>query len=363
MERGSIVADDETRLKALIRADLPPEAFARHPWRLLLGLPLAALIAGGSAALVLLPLPWWVALPGAVAVGALYASFFFFGHEVAHGAVVGSPRLQEAVLYVTGLIYLISPHLWRIWHNRAHHRHTNEPEQDPDTFGTLEQFRANRLSQVLARFAPGSGHWLSALYLLTFFTLHSQGVLWRRDYRGELERLDRRRARLDTAGMAAFWIAVALWAGPRGALLAVVIPMLMVNFVMMSYVVTNHMLRELGPGAGALRTTMSVTTFRLLDLLFLNFSHHVEHHLFPAMSPRYYPRVRRSLRRHAGDRYLAPGHWRALRWVFRTPRVYADPVTLVQPWTGRQVVLAEVEAGLRPRAGSALAAAGPAGRG
>jgi fatty acid desaturase len=344
---GSRGLETESSLKARIRGDLPAEAFARHPWRLLLGIPLILLIPGVSVAMVILPLPWYVALAGSIVVGSLYASFFFFGHEAGHGAMVRSPRLQEAVLYASCLIYCLSPHLWMIWHNHAHHGHTNMPEHDPDTFGTLEEFRQRRFSRFFGRFAPGSGHWLSAFYLPTFFSLHSQGVLWVNSFRPPFRRLNRPRAIIDSVGMAAFWLGVSLWAGPRGTLFAVLIPMLMVNFVMMSYVVTNHMLRRLAPGPDSLATTMSVSTFKFLDLLFFNFSHHVEHHLFPSMSPRYYPLVRRSLYRHAGDRYLAPSHWRALRLAFRTPRLYADAETLVQPTGDHRVSLAAVEAAIR----------------
>lgn len=320
-------------------------------WRLVLGVPLLVLIAGGTVAVVCLPLPWYAAVPISVGVGVLYASLFFFGHEVGHGAIIRSRRGQTAVLYITCLIYCLSPHLWQIWHNHAHHGRTNEPDRDPDSFGTLEHFRRNPVSQALAAFAPGSGHWLSAFFLLTFFTAQSHYVLWLNSFTEEFQRLDRRRAKLESVAMATFWVVVAVWAGPGGAVLGVVIPMLTVNCVMMSYVVTNHMLRPLVTRPNALDTTMSVSTSKVLDLLFFNFSHHVEHHLFPSMSPRYYPLVRRSLRRLVGDRYLAPSHWRALRLVFRTPRLYADSHTLVDARGDSRVSTATVEAALRSPAG------------
>lgn len=345
--RGHSWSETENDLRRRILADLPAAALAMHPWRLLLGIPLLALIAGGTVAVVRLPLPWYAALAISVSLGVLYASLFFFGHEVGHGAIIRSRRGQTAVLYVTCLIYCLSPHLWKIWHNQAHHGRTNEPGRDPDSFGTLEHFQRNPVSRALACFAPGSGHWLSALYLLMFFTAQSHYVLWLNSFTDEFRRFNRRRAKLESAAMAAFWVIVGVWAGPGGALLAVVIPMLTVNYVMMSYVVTNHMLRPLVTRPDALDTTMSVSTSRLFDLIFFNFSHHVEHHLFPSMSPRYYPLVRESLRRHAGDRYLAPSHWRALRLVFLTPRLYVDSHTLVDPRGGSRVTIATVEAALR----------------
>src|SRR5262249_12079172 len=198
--------------------------------------------------------PWYAALVVSVGLGSLYVSLFFFGHEVAHGAVCRSRRVQGAVLYVTGLIYCISPHLWMIWHNHAHHAHTNMPDHDPDTFGTVSQFRQRRFSQFFGRCAPGSGHWLSVLYLPTFFTLHSQGVLWVNSFQASFRRLNRRRAILDSVGMAAVWLALGVSVGLRGTLFVIVIPMLTTNAIMMSYVVTNHMLRRLAAGPDSVNT-------------------------------------------------------------------------------------------------------------
>src|SRR5918998_1007791 len=94
--------------------------------------------------------------------------------------------------------------------------------------------------------APGSGHWLSATYLFAFFALQAQSVLWwkSRTMPG-YGRLNRKRAVVDSVLLAAFWIGISIALGVRGTLLAVVIPMLVANFVVLSYVITNHMLRPL----------------------------------------------------------------------------------------------------------------------
>jgi fatty acid desaturase len=337
--------DRERAIIAKIRADLPPEAFVNHPLRALLAIPLIGMIVAGSIMLVLLPLPWYVALFGSLLIGNLYGSLMFLGHEIGHGATVRSRRLQDLFLYLAGAIFCLSPHLWRVWHHQTHHAHTNIARRDPDHFGTLEEFyHLPRLGQFAFKLAPGSGHWLSALYLFCFFTVQSQEVLWlsSRTMPG-FERLQPKRAILDSACLATFWIVICLLAGARGAFFVVILPMLMANFVTLSYIVTNHMLRPLTETHDTLGTTMSVTTHKIFDVMHFQFSHHVEHHLFPAMSSVYYPLVRQSLRRHAGESYMSPPHLWALYVLFKTPRVYADAQTLIEPYSGRKVQVAEVE--------------------
>jgi fatty acid desaturase len=338
-------ARGDARLIRLVRADLPPEAFRRRPWRALLVVPLVALIVATSAAIAAAP-PWYAAAALSLLLGNLYASLFFFGHEVAHGAVVRSRRVQDALLYPAFAIVCLSPHFWRIWHHSAHHAHTNEPGVDPDNFGTLEEYRARPYGRFILKFSPGSGHWLSALNLFTFFTLHAQNTLWLRSRGPAFRRLRRGRAVLDSALMLAFWIALGVRLGPAGALWVIVIPMLLVNAITMSYIETNHQLRPLDGELDTLATTMSVRTLRVLDLVHFHFSHHVEHHLFPTLSGRWAPLVRESLMRHAPGRYLAPSHWRALRMLFSTPRLYDGPDVLADPVSGRRVRVADVEAAL-----------------
>jgi fatty acid desaturase len=348
------MTETEESLRAKVRADLPPHVFTPKPLWALLVIPIVGLIVAGSVMLVTVPLSWPVAILCSVLIGHLYSSLTFVGHDITHGASIKPGRLRMLVTYLTFAVYGVSPYLWLAWHHQAHHGQTNVVGRDPDNFGTLDEFLGSDwFTRFLFRCAPGSGR-VSAIYLFMFFTLQGQGVLWTKsrtmpDFRG----VRRRRVLVDTALLAVFWVAVAVLAGPWGALLIVLIPMLVSNFVVMSYIVTTHMLCPVVPSRDTLRTSMGVTTFKILDVPHFHFSHHLEHHLFPAMCSWYYPRVRRSLRRHLGPDYLAPSHWRALRAVFTTPRLYDRFHTLVDPFTGRRLAVEEVQAGLagsgRPR--------------
>lgn len=347
--------DTEESLRADVRADLPAAMFAPKPLWSLLVIPIVGLIVAGSVMLAIVPLSWPLAIVCSVLVGHLYGSLTFIGHDITHGASIRPGRLRTLVTYLSFAVYGVSPHLWVAWHHQAHHGQTNVIGRDPDNFGTLDEFKnTDWLTRLMLRFAPGSGHPVSAVYLFLFFTLQGQGVLWTKSKQmPEFRNVRRRRVLVDTALLAAFWVTVAVLTGPWGALVVVLIPMMVSNFVVMSYIVTTHMLCPMVASRDTLRTSMGVTTNRLFDVLHFHFSHHLEHHLFPAMCSWYYPRVRQSLRRRLGVAYLAPAHGRALRAIFTTPRLYDRFQTLVDPFTGRRLAVDEVQAALAGSGGGA----------
>lgn len=334
---------------ASIRAALPARLFRNTPGRTLWIVPLACAIVTGSIIIARVSLSLWILAALSVAIGLLYASLFFYGHELAHGAMTRNRMLQTCILYAAFLIFCLSPHLWSIWHVQVHHGYTNEPGRDPDHFGTTDDFWRHPSNHMVLRFAPGSGHWLSVFFLLIGFPIHVQGVLWVKSARlPGFDRLRRRRACLDSAVMLSIWVAVFAIVGAVRGVFIVLIPMVVANFAIMSYIGTNHLLRPLAEGAGPLETSMSITSPKWCDLLFFHFSHHIEHHLFPAMATCFAPLVRRALIEQYGARYLAPPHFRALRLLFVTPRLYEGD-RLVDPWRRRYVYLSDVDSALRDR--------------
>jgi fatty acid desaturase len=75
----------------------------------------------------------------------------------------------------------------------------------------------------------------------------------------------------------------------------------------------------------------------LLDLLHLNFSHHVEHHIFPGMNTSYYPMLRRILLERYPEHYQLLDGREAWHRLLTTPRHYRDGETLVN-WRGDRAV-------------------------
>lgn len=313
--------------------------------RVLLVVPLVATIVLLSLVISLVSLPWFVKILIGLAIGNTYGGLMFFAHEVAHGATAKSRKIQDAVLYLACAIFCFSPHLWRVWHNAVHHSHTNDPRRDPDHFGTLEQFFTQTpRRRALNNFAPGMSL-LSVGYLFVFFALQAQSVLWFKTRElEELNPLRRGRAAIDSILMLSFWIGLGCVIGLNAAIYVIVIPFLVANFVVLSYVLTNHMLMPLTTTSDILASTMSVRTLLILDKVHFRFSHHVEHHLFPGMPSSRYGLVRSYLINHYGRTYVCPGHWWALIAILATPRIYETNDVLCNPFTDRRQPLAETHA-------------------
>jgi fatty acid desaturase len=315
-----------------IRAELPEDTFEMQPQRALWFIPLALVGFGSIATIVVATPPWYLCLLLSLVIGQCLAAMGFLAHEVLHGSVVTSKGLQTFLGYLGFAPMLVSPTLWRTWHNQVHHGKTNQGNADPDGFGTITRYEKAPSTRFVARLAPGSRHPMSYLFFTYWFAFHGQVVLWIQSrYLRGFRRMNRRRAIVDTAVSALLWIAVAVAAGPFYALFAIVIPLVIANFLVMSYIATNHFMRPLTESNDPIENSMSVNTYAWIDRLHFNFSHHVEHHLFPNMSAKHAPRVRAWLLENEADRYVSPPHWLAFLYLYRTPRVYLDSTTLCDP--------------------------------
>jgi fatty acid desaturase len=317
-----------------IRPHLPAEVFRPVAGRLA-WLPVhLAIITGAGAAVVLASPPWYVALGCALVAGHSWGCLGFLAHEALHHAVVRNRTVEKLVGYAGFGIYGLSPTLWVAWHNQAHHGNTGKPVADPDGFGTLRFWEKSRVVRALETFAPGSRRVQSALFLFVWFSVHSLLVLlFHSERNGYYARVSRRTVYAESGTMLAFWVGVLALVGPWRFLFVYVVPVLVANAIVMSYIATNHFLNPLTETNDPLANTLSVTGPRWLERLHLEFGYHVEHHFFPTVSGRHAPAVRDVLRRLYGDRYLTMPHARALRLLYARPKVHDGHDALIDPRT------------------------------
>jgi len=311
-----------------LRRRLPARCFGPVPARLWWLVPHLAVIVLGIAWIGMDNLGWLPSLGLALLLGTSFASLGFLGHEVLHGSVVRTPWLSSLVGGICFAPFNIGPRLWRKWHNAEHHGHTQQPNRDPDTVEMVAMLEQRRALRVFFRVPLGVRSFLTFASFAGWFSFHSFQML-RRYYRGF------GRGRLVVLGQflapLSVWLALLVWLGPAKFLFAYLLPVMLANFLVMSYIATNHLLNPLAQGHDPLAYSLTVTVPRWVDVLHLNFSHHTEHHIFPKMSLKHAPLLKRHLRELWPDRYHEMPLWLALRALWRTPRLYLGHNALFDP--------------------------------
>ena len=319
-----------------IRPLLSPEDFAPARSRLLWIPVHLSVLVSGALALSGSQLPWFLRPLLSLLMGCSFAGLTFLGHETLHGAVVRGKRLRRAIGWLGFLPFAVSPRLWEAWHNRVHHNRTNQPGQDPDAYPTLEEYLHSPVVRAVTEWAPGRKRLRGALSLLVGFTIQSKHMLLDARRRKWLTPAEHNRAVAETLLAVAFWAVVAVLLGPLAFLFAYVLPLLVANVIVMSFILTNHSLSPHTEINDPLLNSLSVTGPRWFEWLTLGFGYHVEHHLFPAMSARHAAKLRDILRARWPESYQSLPLLRALRALHRTARVYETHTTLFDPKTGRR---------------------------
>jgi len=281
--------------------------------------------------------PWPIVPILSVAIGLSFGGLMFLGHETLHGGVLRG-RWAWADTLVGSICYaplLLSPLLWRSWHNRLHHANANRLGIDPDMYPSLDAYRSSATTRfALDNFALGGRRFRGVLSLVIGFTVQSMQILIRA--RSLLE-MSPRRHRLAIAGTVVAvlgWLTVAVLIGPLAFLFAYVIPHVIANVVVMTFIVTNHGLSPANDENDPLLGSLTVTLPRWLEWLTLDFGYHVEHHLFPSASTRHARAIRAELQAEWPDRYKSMPLATAIGALYHSGRVYQDATTLLDPRSG-----------------------------
>ena len=317
-----------------LRPDLPADVFEPARSRVL-WLPFhAALIATLAWALAAghVPAPLWPVV--SLVIGCCLAGVTFLAHETLHGGVIRGKWAIRIVGWFGLVPFTLSPRLWMGWHNRVHHNHCGQPGIDPDMYPTLEEYRTQKAARVMVGFSLGRRRFVGLLSLLFGFTGQSMQMPFGARKRNILSPRQHRVAIAETLLGIAFWAAVAVLVGFVPFIFVYLLPLVVANSIVMTFIMTNHNLSPLTPVNDPLLNSLSVTLPRPLEWLTLNFGFHVEHHLFPTISTRQGPIVRDVIKAKFPERYQSMPLTHALVALHRSARVYQDDVTLVDPATG-----------------------------
>lgn len=318
-----------------LREHLDPKIFRPNPKRLI-GF---ALCMGVASALILFTVlanpAWYFKVLAGLGIGFCTGTLGFLCHEALHGSIVRNHKAQDALFFFGIIPFFISPTYWRHSHNRLHHGNAQKLGIDPDAFPNTRLFKASKYMQFMYPFTPGSGHKRSIFYFFYWFSLHNlvAQVYMRFHHRG-FDDMNHRRATIELSLQVLIGIAYLALIGPSNWLPLFVLPFVIQNYMLMSYISTNHNISPLTSVNDPLANSLSVKVHPVLEFLNINFGYHVEHHLFPTMCASHAKTVHKELVRQFPNDYKIMPKWKAIKLLYSTPRVYKNAHTLIHPHTG-----------------------------
>ena len=317
-----------------LKKTLPQNIFQRTPARAIYMVSFLLLNGAMITFVIQMDPAWYWKLLCAFMMGQFNAGLAFVAHETLHGSILKNRLLQDVVGFIGFGPFLVSPTYWRFWHNHLHHGNTQLIYKDPDAFPTLSVYKRSKFMRLVFNLAPGSKHPLSYFYLFYWFSFQSvlnqsymrfKNKMWANMNHGRVTK--------EFAAIAFLAGAYTYFVGLDNFLWLVAIPFFIQNYVVLSYICTNHNISPLTKINDPLENSLTVTTHPIIDFVHMNFGYHVEHHLFPRISGRHAKQVHRELNNLYPDKYKHMPKWRALKYLYQTPRIYKNSNELVHPKT------------------------------
>ena len=301
----------------------------------------AFLYYGGAALTVYLvtsyDLPWYLNIILAVFMGMCLGGNAFLAHEVLHGAIVKNKKLQDLIGFFGFTSFLISPTYWRFWHNTLHHGNTQLLYKDPDAFPTKMIWNKSKFMKFVFPLSPGSGTIRSYFYFFYWFSFQAfLNQIYMRFGNKMWAQMNHKKVTLEFLLAALVMGSYIYFIGSQNILCLIVIPFMIQNYTVMSYISTNHNISPYTKINDPLVNSLTVTNNRFLEFFNLNFGYHTEHHLFPSMPASKAKMVSEKLKEMYPEKYKIMPKAKALKLLYSTPRIYKNREILIHPKTGKE---------------------------
>jgi len=221
------------------------------------------------AALILFKIPFWPILM--LPLGVMIVFLFTALHESIHETAFETGWINRGVGLLAGLLILLPP-LWFRYFHLAHHRHTHDPDNDPE----LMSPKPETVPQYL-RYLSGIPYWSGmAQVIVTNARGRNQDVFVPTKARDRVTRESRQ-------FLVAYLVvaAAALLFGFIGLLWIWVVPALIGQPFLRAYLLAEH--TRCPHVANMLENTRTTFTTRVVRLIAWNMPYHSEHHSYPAV--------------------------------------------------------------------------------
>lgn len=278
-------------------------------------------------------LPWYLTLISGIGIGTLAGMLSHITHNILHGTVVESRQLQTFLAFWGFLPHWLSPTFYRYWHNYLHHTFTQKHITDPDAYPSKFLYENSIFFRQMYKALPGSRHPFSYIYFFHSFTSHSQinQFIQRFKLKKQYKKLNGKLVNIELILQALILFPIVFMLAKTNFLFLVILPFAICNYMIMSYIATNHALRPLTKNNDPLANTLSVKACKISNFLCRNMGFHVCHHLFPHVNPRYYPEIHKELIHQFALEYKCIPKFEAIKLLYKTPRIYNNERTVAHP--------------------------------
>ena len=252
---------------------------------LALAVHLGAIVVTGT--LIWWRVPFWPLIM--IAHGLLITFLFSLLHEAIHRTPFRSVWLNDVVAHICGFI-LVIPALWFRYFHLAHHRHTQDPDNDPELFSPKPETIRQYVLHVTG---------------LLFWWRMFKTILNQAADRGDeayIPRSARSRVRVEARLYVAAYVAFGLgcwWLGTFEPIYLWIIPALLGQPFLRLFLLAEHGRCPLV--ANMLENTRTTFTNGIVRRLSWNMSFHAEHHSFPTVPFHQLPNLHSIAKDHLGE--------------------------------------------------------------
>jgi fatty acid desaturase len=315
-----------------LKKDLPENFFEKDPYRVCWTICLFSLSSMGFMALMTFKLEMFPKIVLGVLVGYVNTLLYHTLHELMHGSVLGKKNLEDAIGLVGYLPLLVSPTMWRYWHNEMHHERTQQGRLDPLCWPTLDEYQNSTTWQRLFPYTPGSGFKRSYVSLFFFFFYQVQSFQWYgRFKRSEISTATNWRISFEMLfqySVVGFFMYLA---GIENFFFCTVIPFLVHNFLISLHMLKQNSLMPMTEVNDPLANTVS--TKAVAPILAYYDVHHVEHSIYPEVPFFRLRNVKNQLKQKYKTQYKELSVWKSFQLLFRAPKVYKNNEEFINPLT------------------------------
>lgn len=276
------------KIKNIVKNNFDKSFFKNNPYKIIKGLIYIFTIL--TLIIIILVLDnnyFFLKILLSLILGRVIGAHALFVHEVMHGAIIKNKKIQDLYCLIFYASYHITPTYWRYWHNYLHHGYTQNHKKDPDVLPPIEIrkkfIQKNKYFKFVNKLLPQSYTFLSLFYCFYWMNIQSQvGQLYLRFKKnGNWDKINNKRINIEYFIQLALIVGYIYFIGLKEPITLIIIPFILQNYTVMSYIVTNHTLEPISEKNNPFKNSRNLIINPFFEKLDFHFNYHIEHHLFP----------------------------------------------------------------------------------